>query len=100
MGKDILKTSTNKQRQIKVITAEKIAKDFNDKSHLQMGWIDSEMVFRVEVWGGHIGYIMPPKSGGCVWGVNLVSGLNEMRGYFVEEEGDLVPFLSLNQEAN
>jgi hypothetical protein len=81
-----------------MITAETIAKGFDHRAIAQMGWLDGEMVFRVEVWGGHIGYIMPPKSGGCVWGVNLVSGLNEMRGYFAEEEGNLAPFLSLNQE--
>ena len=73
------------------ITALKIAQDFDRRATVQMGWLEGQMVFQVTVWGGTIGYIMPPQLGSSVWGINLFAGAHELCGYFTEETDPFDP---------
>lgn len=66
------------------ISAEAIAKSFDDRSEVETGYIDGQLVFCVTVWGGAVGFIAPPLNGSGVWGVNLAQGARELSGYYRE----------------
>jgi hypothetical protein len=69
------------------LTAERIAKQFDERAKVQLGCLEDQTVFQVDVYGGTVGYIVPGCGG--VWGVNLSQGAHDLRGYFKLEN---IPF--------
>jgi hypothetical protein len=63
------------------ITANRIASAFDERSAVDLGYLNGQLVFQVSVNGILVGYIMPPRDGGA-WGINLSQGAHEQRGYY------------------
>jgi hypothetical protein len=66
------------------VTAQAIACSFDKRATAESGYLDGTLVFRVEVEGILVGYVVPPAASNKVWGINLVQGAHEVRGYFNE----------------
>jgi hypothetical protein len=77
-----------------MLTANKIAQYFDDRAQVSSGYLEGQFAFQVSILGGEVGYIVPPLKGGA-WKLDLCEGAHEMRGYYLEEEGEIIFLCSL-----